>query len=84
MSGILNVWDEASQSYKAMPALVGRGIKRFGYDVTKDKWVVEFSDGTSETIKGPTLEGGIPLLPTENWLFTLEDGSVVEKAVFVG
>ena len=58
MSGILNVWDPVSQSYKPMPALVGRGIKAFAYDANQDKWIVTYTDGTTEAIQGPTVEGG--------------------------
>lgn len=58
MSGILNVWDSVSQSYKPLPALVGRGIKSFTYDSSKDKWIVLYTDNTTEIVKGPTLEEG--------------------------
>lgn len=61
MAGIINVWDEEKQTYVPMPAIVGkdgRGIRSFGYDGAQDKWAVVYTDGTTDIIQGPTLEGG--------------------------
>ncbi len=77
MSGVINVWDEASRSYKPIPAVEGRGIKSFRFDEELNKWVVTYTDGYSETSfwPGPT---------AETWTFTLSDGTTVQKEVCIG
>ena len=55
MIGFINVWDERTQSYVPMPALQGRGIQSFGYDVEQDRWIVVYTDGETVPIQGPTL-----------------------------
>ena len=75
MIGFVNVWDEAKQAYVPWPVIAGkdgRGVQSFGYDGTQDLWIVVYTDGTSESVQGPTLEGGAAVSPLV--AFTAIDG----------
>lgn len=75
MAGMLNVFDEKEGKYIPWPVIKGedgRGIRSFGYDGERDLWIVVYTDGTSESIQGPTLESGAAVSPLVE--FTAIDG----------
>lgn len=75
MVGFLNMYSEAAGGYIPWPVIKGedgRGIRSFGYDGERDLWIVVYTDGTSESIQGPTLESGAAVSPLVE--FTAIDG----------
>jgi len=57
-SGLLRVWQEQTGAYELLPTLTGRGIVQLGYDSAAEHWVVQYSDGTMQTLEGPAVREG--------------------------